>query len=416
LPQQTEILIIGGGVIGVCAAYYLAEQGRPVTLVEKDDLGAGSSYGNVGWIATGHAIPLAAPGVLTQGLRWLLDAGSPFYIKPRLDVDLLRWLWHFWAACSEKQMYRSVPVLLSLNRASAALFEELVATQPIDFGYERKGLLHLFTSPRSLKKAAKEAALLQEFGTESTLLALAEVRQFEPQVSAAVINGLFYPDYAHMIPDRFVNELARLAENRGVKIRTKTEVLGFETSGPRIVAVATTRGRFISEQVVLAAGAWSPVIAKQLGLRLLLQPAKGYSLTFKCPAAGPQLPLSLAEAKVAVTPMGDVLRVSSTLELAGFDPSINQRRLAATHRAMGEYLSGLGDLEPPEIWRGYRPTTPDGLPIIGHSRRFENLIVATGHGMLGMTQGPVSGKLVAQIIAGERPAIDLGPLAPERFG
>jgi D-amino-acid dehydrogenase len=415
MSNQEEILIIGGGVIGVCTAYYLARQDRSVTLIEKDDICAGSSYGNVGWIATGHATPMAAPGVLTQGLKWLLDAGSPFYIKPRFDVDLVRWLWLFQAACNEKQMHRIIPVLAALNQASSRLFAELALTEKLDFGYESQGMLHLFNSHHGFKKGVQEAALLQEFGITSVELDRDGVREIEPNVLPAVANGIYVADHAHIRPDRFVREMARLAEHRGVRLRTNTEVLGLETSGRRISAVNTTRGTFKPEQVVLAAGAWSALLARELGLRIPVQPAKGYSITVKSPPTCPRLPLALTERKVAVTPMGGLLRFSSTLELAGFDSSINRRRLAATRQGIGEYLSGMTDLEVVEIWRGFRPATPDSLPIIGRSNVVENLILATGHGMLGMTHGPITGQLVSQIIANEPPAIDLTPLRAERF-
>jgi D-amino-acid dehydrogenase len=415
MTQHQDILIIGGGVIGVCTAYELARQGRSITVVDKADICAGSSYGNVGWIANGHAIPIAAPGVLTQGLKWLLDSGSPFYIKPRLDADLLRWLWQFRGACSKERMIRGIPVLLALSRGSSELFEQLAADAEQDFGFERKGLLHLFTEPHSFEKAVKEADLLREFGVETIPLDADGLRQIEPNVLPAVTHGLYYPDYAHMIPDKFVQAVAHLAERRSVCFRPNTEVLGFETSGGQITAVDTTRGAFKAGQLVLAAGAWSPGLMRGLGLRLPVQPAKGYSLTFKRPPDGPRLPLSLDAHKVAVTPMGDMLRFSSTLELAGLDPTINRRRLAATRQAALEYLPNADQLELLEIWRGFRPASSDGLPIIGRSGSIRNLILATGHGMLGMTHGPITGKLVAQIIAGEPPEFDISALAPTRF-
>ncbi len=415
MSNQEKILIIGGGVIGVCTAYYLVEQGWPVTLLEKDKICAGSSYGNAGLAASEHAIPLAAPGVLGQGLRWLLDAGSPFYIKPRLDLELFRWLWQFRAACREEPMRRTIPLLLALKQASRELFEQLVARNDMEFGYERQGRLFLFSSQAGLDKGAKEACLLQEFGVTAQVLDMASVRQIEANVLPSLAGGVYYPAYTHLTPDRFVHELARVAESSGVCIQTKTEVLGFQTSGRRISRVITTRGDFQPQQVVLAAGAWSPVIARDLGLRLPVQPAKGYSITVKRPPTSPYLPLFLAESKVAVTPMGDRLRFSSTLELAGLDLSINQRRVAATRRAVCDYLPGMSDLELIEIWRGLRPATPDSLPLIGRSRSLDNLIIATGHGMLGIAHGPITGQLVSQLIAGESPAIDLTPLHVERF-
>jgi len=415
MSNQADILIIGGGVIGVCAAYYLTEQGQPVTLVEKSDLCAGSSYGNAGLVASDHAIPLAAPGVLSQGLRWLLDAGSPFYIKPRLDFDLLRWLWRFRAACRTGPMRQTISVLLELKRASSHLFEQLTTGNDMEFGYQQKGRLFLFRTQAGLEKGLKEVRLLQEFGVTARVLNADAVRQLEPNILPAIVGGIHYTGYAHLIPDRFVRELARVAQSRGACLQAGAEVLDFETSGRRISTVVTTRGDFRPGQVILAAGAWSTVIARKLGLKLPVQAAKGYSVTVKRPPTAPHLPLSLDEAKVAVTPMGDMLRFSSTLELAGLDMSINRRRVAATRRALSDYLPGMENLDLIEIWRGLRPATPDTLPIIGRSTSLENLIVAAGHGMLGMSHGPITGKLVAQLVAGKTPILDPAPFRLERF-
>ncbi|NHZ72578.1 MAG: FAD-dependent oxidoreductase [Aquificales bacterium] len=419
MNQQKDILVIGGGVIGVAVAYYLAVQGRSVTLIEKDEICAGSSHGNAGLIANGFAIPMAAPGVLRQGLKWLLDAESPFYIKPRLNVDLMRWLWQFRGACNEKQMRQSIAILLSLGGASFDLFDELLANEDIEFGYEHKGRLILFTNEAAFEKSIPDTVLLREYGVDSTLLDAAGVREIEPNVQPAVTHGIYAADYGHIIPDRFVHELARVAKERGVVFKTDTAVLGFETSGRQISSVITPHGTFTPDQVVLAAGAWSPMLARNLKLRLPIQPAKGYSVTYKRPAGSlptsPSLPLSLSERKIAVTPMGDMLRFTSTLELAGYDPAINQRRVAAIRRNIQDYLPGMEDLEETAVWSGYRPATPDDLPIIGRSQAFENLILATGHGTFGMTHGLITGKLVAQIVGDKRPSIDLAPLSVERF-
>jgi D-amino-acid dehydrogenase len=415
MNQQKDIIVIGGGIIGVSVAYYLAKQGRSVTLIEKDDIGAGSSYGNAGLIANGFSIPLAAPGVPVQGLKWLLDATSPFYIKPRLDLNLISWLWKFCGACTEKQMRQSISILFSLGQGSFDLFDELFAKEDVDFGYEHKGRLILFTGEESFEKWMVDVALVGEFGVNVSLLDADGVRRIEPNVLPSVTHGIYSESYAHVNPGRFVQEMARLAKNQDVEIKTGTSVSGFETSGRQISSVVTTDGVFTPSQVVLAAGAWSPMIVRGLKLRLPIQPAKGYSLTYKRPPTSPQLPLSLAERKVAVTPMGELLRFTSTLELAGFDPSINQRRLAAIRHSAREYLSGMEELEQEVSWSGYRPATPDDLPIIGRSEMFRNLILATGHGTLGITYGLVTGKLVSQIIAGEQPSIDLAPLRAERF-
>ncbi len=411
---QAEVLIIGGGVIGACAAYYLTEQGRSVTLLEKGKIGAGSSYGNAGLVSSEHAIPLTAPGVISQGLRWMLDSDSPFYIKPRFDFDLFRWLWQFWRASSEKKMRRTIPVLLALRQASLELFEQFKAGD-MSFNYEQKGRLFLFRDQANFEANIKEDRVLEEFGVTAQVLDANGVRELEPNVQPSIIGGLYYAGYAHIAPHRFVRELARVSKSRGASLRTGTEVLGFEISNGRISTVITTRGNFYPEQVVLAAGAWSPLLARQLGLQLPIQAAKGYSITVKSPLTSPSRPLFLAEDRVAVTPMGKRLRFTSTLELTGFDMSINRRRVSATRRAASRYMSGMDALELIEIWRGLRPATPDDLPIIGRSASLQNLILATGHSMLGMAHGPITGKIVSQLVTGETPALDLTPFRLERF-
>jgi D-amino-acid dehydrogenase len=415
MNKQKDIIVIGGGIIGVAAAYYLAIQGRSVTLIEKDDIGAGSSHGNAGLIANGFAIPMAAPGVPRQGLKWMLDATSPFYIKPRLNADLISWLWKFRGSCNKEQMLRAIPVLLSLGQGSFDLFDELFAREDVKFDYECKGRLILYTSEESFEAGAADVDLLREFGVEASLLDGAGVRQIEPNVLPTVTHGIYCATYAHLSPDRFVQEMVRLAKNKGVELKTGTSVTGLETSGQQISLVITTEGTFTANQVVLAAGAWSPLITKNLKLRLPIQPAKGYSLTYKRPPTSPHLPLSLSERKIAVTPMGETLRFTSVLELAGFDASISKRRLETIRRSVNEYLPGMEELGEETVWFGYRPGTPDDLPIIGKSEVFENLILATGHGTLGMTHGLITGKLVSEIVAGEQPSIDLAPFKVERF-
>jgi len=409
------IAVVGGGIIGVCAAYYLAAQGRQVTLIEKDDICAGASRGNAGLIVPSHAVPLPAPGVLSQGLHWLLDPESPLYIKPRLDPALIRWLWQFRAHCREGPMRRAIPALLSLGRAGLPLFEELVTLHRMDCGYARKGWLLVFNSRQGLAKASREAELLGGFGVQYRILDAPGAREMEESLSPSVRGGIYFPEDRHLVPDRFTRALADCAATMGLSLQTRTEVVDFEMSGPRISKLRTTRGEFRPEQVVLAAGAWSPRVGLQLPIPLPVQAAKGYSVDVTISGRSPQLPLYLTEKKVAVTRMGDLLRLSGTLELSGLDLAIVRRRVAAIENAADRYLTGISDRRLVEIWRGLRPLTPDGLPIIGRSKTIENLVVATGHGMMGITFGPITGKLVSEIVTGREPALDIAPFRVERF-
>lgn len=414
-PGGSDVLIIGGGVIGVCCAHYLCEAGAQVTLIDQGEIAAGSSYANAGLYVPSHSVPLAAPGALRAGLKWMLDPQSPFYVRPRLAPDLWAWMLRFALASREGPMRRAIPILRDLGLASGALLRELAALDGLSCDYGQAGLLTVFRSAQGMRHGAQEASLLREFGLRAEVVDAARAREIEPALRQEVLGGVYFPDDAHLDPAKFVLGLAQRLEGRGVPLHTNTAVLGLSTEGKRIVSVQTTRGEFSADQVVLAAGAWTPAVARGLRLRIPLQGAKGYSLTVPRADGAPSLPLMLGEARVAVTPLGDRLRFAGTLELAGLDLSINERRVGAIARAATEYLR-VEKVGAAETWAGLRPCTPDGLPILGRTRRYENLILATGHAMLGMSLGPVSGRLVAQLALGLHPDIDLEPLRLERFG
>jgi len=415
---DTDVLIIGGGVIGACSALYLTRAGRQVTLVEKADICAGASQGNACWVAAGYALPTAAPGMLGQGLKWMLNPGSPFYIKPRFSLDLVRWLWAFQAACTHKKMMAGAKSLLALNRESLHLFRALAAEPNLDFGYQEAGLLHLHLSKKSRNAGEKEAEVLRRLGVEAISLKRDGLEELEPKLKGGIESGVYFPEHAHLDPTKLVTMVAAQAEKEGAIILTQTEVLGFARDGHQIRNVETSRGSIVPQEVVLAAGAWSSILAKNLGAPILMEPAKGYSVTVKKRSTeqGPTRPLAIDDSKVAITPLGqDRFRFSSTLALAGFDPSINPKRLQVNRESLQKVLPDMELLDTETPWSGYRALTPDGLPYIGRSKKVSNLIFATGHGMLGITHGPITGELVTGIVTGQTPSIDLTPLRPERY-
>ena len=415
LEREPEVLVIGAGVIGVTTAYALASRGRNVVVIDSGPVGAGSSYGNAGLVSPSHSLPLATPGVLGQGLRWLLDRDSPFYIKPRPDPALLSWLLRFRAAATEEQAHRAVPRLRDLHLASRHLYDKWATLDGMDCDYSQNGLLYIFRTQAALDEARKEAHFLQTAGLSSEVLDEDAVRALLPRLRSGTAGAVRYPEDAQMNPNHFVTGLARQAESAGATFLDHTEAIGFTTSRGRITAVSTTRGEFRPAQVVLATGAWSPGVARDLRLKLPIQAAKGYSLTFHRPDPFPDLPMMLMEARVAVTPMGPLLRLAGTLEMSGMDFSINQRRVAALQRSAGDYLEGIDELDLVEIWRGLRPCTPDGLPIVGRPPEWENLVLAAGHAMIGLSFGPVTGEIVARLICGEDPSFDLHLLRYQRF-
>jgi len=417
MKPETETLVIGGGAIGICCAHYLREQGKEVTVVDKGDICSGASYGNAGLLVPCYSIPLAAPGVISQGIKWMADPESPFYIKPRFSRELLSWLWKFRGACNTAQVRKSIPVLRDLNLESLRLFEELATIQDLQFGFEKRGLLEIFSTRKGFERAKADFRLLKNFGIETSVLGRYDMDALIPGLGVRAVGGILSHRDAHLVPDRFVRQLAEHAAGNGVHLAPSVEVIGFDTSGRRVSRVHTTRGDISAEEVILAGGSWTPQIAGDLKIRLMIEPAKGYSITYRKPVSFPEIPCALAEAKVMMTPMEDMVRFAGTLELAGFDQSINRRRVQAILKTVPGYFEGLdlSKLELLEIWQGLRPCTPDGLPYIGRPRSYDNVIVAAGHGMLGVSTAPATGKIVSQVAMGQRPLTDLAPLGLERF-
>lgn len=412
---KTDIIIIGGGIIGVSSAYFLTERGFSVTLIEKNEIGAGASHGNAGLICPCICVPIPAPGVLTQGLKWLLDSTSPFYIKPRLDPDLMRWLWQFRGYCNATARDKAMPLLRDMQRQSLNLYRALIDRHDIDCYLQEMGGLGVYKTAAGVQHAREDAELLARFGLDVEFLDGDAIRELEPIVHPDVIGGIYHKEDAAFNPARFLHELAAVAQQAGVNILTGTEVLGFEQTGGQISAVLTTQDRIECKQVVLSAGIWSTKIAKDLGVHIPLQAAKGYSVTLDNPGSLPSRYLYLGEAKVAITPMGSQLRLAGVLELAGINDEINQRRVDAMMASVDQFMVGVSTDHVAEVWSGMRPTAPDGLPFIGRTNTIPNLIIATGHAMLGVSMGPITGRLVAQIASEEQPEIDLSLLSADRF-
>jgi len=414
---RSDVLVIGGGVLGVCCAYFLRESGRDVHLVDQEDIAAGSSYGNAGLIVPSHSVPLAQPGIVGQALRWMFNPESPFYIKPRLEIDLLTWLWRFRAASNARCRDKAMPVLRDLILTSRDLYRSFAAMDDMDFGFEERGVLYLFNTEDGLREGEHEAELVRTVGIETETLGKQEVDD-RLGVNATVVGGINYPQDTHLTPASFVRALATRFQAMGGKFSPNTKVEGFEKDGRKIVGVRTSKGTLEADEVVLATGSWTPKFARELGIKAPIQAAKGYSITHRRPEGVPEIPVICAESRVAVTPMGDTLRFAGTLELAGLDLSINQRRVDAIRRGPPAYISEFEttSMELIEVWAGLRPVTPDGLSLLGRSPRYDNLTLAAGHAMIGMSSGPASAKLVTQVITGEEPFMDMSLMDPSRFG
>jgi len=410
MTDRPSHLIIGGGVIGLCCAYYLAREGWKVTIIDRDaSRRASCSFRNAGMVVPSHFIPLAAPGVITQGLKWMLNRKSPFYLRPRLDKELISWCWQFYRHSTQRHVENSQTLLRDISLESRALFDEL--SDELGFTLVRKGLVMLCQSEEGLHEEAEVAEAANRLGIKAEVCPPERVRELDPDVEMKVRGGVWFPQDAHLDPESFLSALRNAIVDSGGTF-LDGEVKGFERRGGNIAAIRTTDGQEIeADEFTIAGGAWSPDIASQLDLHIPMQGGKGYSFTLPAPRQLPQLCSLLKEGRVAVTPMGNDLRVAGTMEICGQDLSIDQLRLQGIIESFCRFFPQFSakDFEGLKPWSGLRPCTPDGLPYIGRVPNTANVTVATGHSMLGLSLGPVTGKMVAAICSGTAPDARLRP-------
>jgi len=412
-----DVLILGGGVIGLACALFLLRQGASVRVLEQGTPGCGASHGNCGTITPSHAAPLAMPGTLGVALRSMLRADAPLYLNPRFDGPRLRWLLGFARHCNWTDFHRAATARSAILQRSRRLLGELVRDEALDCEFAEEGELYVYRSvPVMAADERHHATVLDRLGVEVRRLRGDAVEAMEPALKPGVVGGLFHPGDARLRPDRYVAELVRRVRELGGVIEGGARIEGFDVDGRRITQVRTSRGAFAGGRVLLALGAWSPLLARTLGLRLPMQPGKGYSITYTRPARAPRHALVLREAQVCVTTWASGYRLGSTMEFSGYAEGLNRARLDALRRGAA---AGLHEPEGPrqlEEWWGWRPMSVDEVPIIGPSTRWSNLHLATAHGMLGVSMSAATGELVAAQLGGTTPVLDPLPYAPARFG
>ena len=410
-----KVVIIGGGIIGLSTAYYLQKEGHQVTVIDKSDFSSGASYVNAGYITPSHIISLAAPGIITKGLKWMLNPASPFYVKPRLDADFLKWGLAFKRSANKKKVAQSIPVIKDINIFSRELYEDMKASGDMKFHYERKGLLMAYKDEKTGEEEWEVGQKAIELGMKVEDLSAKQVEELQPKANLDVKGAVYFHSDAHMTPGDFMKEMLSYLKAKGVEILGNEEVKDMEVSTNTISKIITDKREIQADEVVMAAGSWSPLLSKKLGIKMLLQAGKGYRINV-LRETNITMPTVLLEAKVAVTPMDGFTRFAGTMEIAGINHKINPVRVNAIAKAGQEYYKGLQitEEEKAEAQCGLRPVTPDGLPYIGRSSKCKNLTIATGHAMMGWSLGPATGKLITEIISEQKPSLDLSPFAVER--
>ena len=411
-----NVAILGGGIIGLSSAYYLQKAGCQVTIFDKNDLSDGCSYGNAGMIVPSHIIPLAAPGMMAKGFRWMLSPTSPFYVKPRFSGDLLKWGYYFWKSATESHVQRSIPVLRDLSFLSKNLYQDLAKSGDVDFSWQEKGLFMLYKTQNAEHEMTEEAQIANHAGVEAHQISGEEVQKMETEVKTNVRGAVYYPGDAHLNPNHLIQNLIKFLKGKGVVFKTTDADVSMKESSNQ-VAITTQEGTFSFDELIIATGAWSPSVTKQLGISLPLQGGKGYSFMLNDVGKNVKIPAIMLEARATATPMNSNLRFAGTMEIAGTDLSVNMKRVSGIVNAINQYYPEISVSmpQPENVWRGLRPCSPDGLPYIGRLKNHKNITLATGHGMMGISLGPATGKLVSQIVLNEVTEMDLEAFNPLRF-
>ena len=411
-----DVLIIGGGIVGLCSAYFLQKEGHKVTVLDKSDITSGASFVNAGYITPSHIIPLASPGMISKGIKWMFNSSSPFYMQPRWDTDFFKWSWYFHKSSTKEKVALAIPLIKEINIISRELFTSIKNSGDLgDFQLERKGLLMLYKTDKEGEHEMQVAKKASYLGLEVSSLNKKELDTLQPNVTMNVKGAIHYECDGHTTPTEFMKKMLEYLKRSGVIIKTNEEVIDLSTENGRIIKVTTNKNDYSPEEVVLAAGSWSDNLSKKIKIKLPIQAGKGYRINVPRPT-GITIPAILMEAKVAVTPMAEYTRFAGTMEFSGINDVIRKQRVEAIANATTEFYPEIkiSEAEKLDAKSGLRPVSPDGLPYIGKSSSLKNLTVATGHAMMGWSLGPVTGKLVSEIISDKKTSMDINGFSPNR--
>ena len=394
-----DVVIIGGGIIGCCCAWYLHESGFKVTILEKGDFSTGCSFGNSGMIVPSHFMPLASPGMIAKGLRWMTKKSSPFYIRPRLNLELAQWLWRFYRSANKKHVIEAAPLLRDMRLEGYEFYDRLNALPGFDFQFKKKGILMAYQSSQAEHEEAEMAEMAFELGIETNILSPIALKSLETGCRMDVRGAVHYPGDAHLSPHELMKQMWVNLKNSGVEFKPGHEVLKVEDSLKESASLILADHSILkAKHVVIASGSWSGLLMRRSGFKLPMQDGKGYSMTLLKSQDKPAIPSILTEARVAITPMGEYLRVAGTLEISGMDQRINSFKIKSILDAARSYYPDLQINDPGPAWYGYRPCSPDGMPYIGKWKKDSSITLATGHAMMGLSLAPATGRMVRDLL------------------
>ena len=412
-----KIVIVGGGVNGLCSAYFLQKRNYDVTVIDSGDISNNCSFGNMGFLSPSHFVPLASPGIVSEGLKYMLNSRSPFYIKPRLNIAFLQWALKFYKNSNQKTVEKNAPHLSDILNLSRRLMNEIRDDIGDVFDMQEIGCMMMCHGQKAFEYEVKLAKEAKKFNLEVEVLNREEVQNREPDVELDIYGAVLFKDDAHIHPGKFMVALREYLEKHGVKFQLNTTVTGFEKKHGKIESVITDKGIFSGDEIILSAGSWLPRLAKMAGIRLLLEGGKGYSYTYENIEKNIRYPGILVDGRCAITPWGHRLRIGGTMEFSGNNDRVLVKRMEGIYNSIKLFYPGLKIDFPPKdkIWTGLRPVTPDGLPYIGKTRKYDNLFLAGGHAMLGVSEAAATGQIISDMIENRSTPIDVSAFDPDRF-
>jgi D-amino-acid dehydrogenase len=412
-----KIIIVGGGVNGLCAAYYLKKNNFEVTVIDSGDISNNCSFGNMGFLSPSHFVPLASPGIISEGLKYMLSSTSPFYIKPRLNLSFIRWALKFYQNSNQKTVEKNAPHLSQLLNLSRRLMNEIRDDIGDVFDMEEIGCMMMCHSKKAFEDELKLMDGAKKFKLEVEVLNREELQKHEPDVELDIFGALLFKDDAHIHPGKFMVAMKNYLKKSGVNFQLNTTVTGFKKNHKKIEEVITDKGDFTADKIVLTGGSWLPELAKMAGIHLLLEGGKGYSCTYENVEKNIRYPAILVDGRCAITPWNHTLRIGGTMEFSGINDHVLIKRMEGIYNSVKKFYPGLKiDFPSKEkIWTGLRPVSPDGLPYIGKAGNFENLLISGGNAMLGISEGAAAGQIISDILEKRSTPIDVSAFKVGRF-